>query len=217
MENKKEWFCGGSPVYFDPLTPPDTTLRLILRGTVINATPLRWAFPANIKPRKQKRQDEAHQRSTRRRRIINQEDDERELVPTHGLLLAIESRGGSRQPPVFLFKKKLEKSDIGTHHNRLMVTMREKVMEFLTKEEAAAVEDGGLGIVGVDDIGNVYHELMLKKWASLDMMVVNSRDWNKLVSNNKPIKGDVLEVWGYRENHKPCFAFYFRVRLELTL
>ncbi|KAG6436464.1 hypothetical protein SASPL_101363 [Salvia splendens] len=55
-----------------------------------------------------------------------------------------------------------------------------RVMEFLTEEE-----NGGLGFVGVDDIGNVYHELVVKKWASMDMVVVNSVDWKKVVSNNK--------------------------------
>ncbi|XP_047979287.1 B3 domain-containing protein At2g31720-like [Salvia hispanica] len=194
-------------------------------GIVIDAEPLRWAYPAAEQPRNKRRQGaEADDQRGKRRKIIKNKEGEKEeegesaLVPTVGLLRGIESRGGIGKP-VLLFKKKLEKSDVGAHHNRLMVTRRERVMEFLTEEEAAAVESGGgLGFVGVDDIGNVYHELVLKKWASMDMVVVNSVGWKKVVSNNKGIKGDVLEIWGFRDrNHRPCFAFYFRVRLELTL
>lgn len=92
--------------------------------------------------------------------------------------------------------------------NRQVMSRGKRVMEFLREEEAAAV-DGGLKIVGVDAGGSVYHKLVMKHWPSLDITVINSWDWSKVVAKNNAQEGHVMEIWGYRENAKSCFAFNF--------
>ncbi|KAH6777698.1 hypothetical protein C2S51_009010 [Perilla frutescens var. frutescens] len=149
----------------------------------------------------------------RRSRRSNNGDDEdqRPLIPIELIpgLQNIVSGNGTR--PTFLYRKKLAESDVRRDQNRLFATRRERMMEFLREEEAAVVDGGGKGlkIVGVDGGGKVYENLGLRKWASLKMTVINS-DWWRLVAANNAITGDVVEIWGYRENEKPFFAFNFR-------
>ncbi|KAH6767606.1 hypothetical protein C2S52_018589 [Perilla frutescens var. hirtella] len=181
----------------------------ILDDLVYNPTPLRWYRP----PEADFNGVEDRQKKRRSKRSKNEDDEEqRPLIPIEkieGLFQAIQLRNGSR--PVFLYRKKLQDSDVKRNLNRLFVTRRERMMGFLREEEAAAVAGGGLKIeVGVDDGGNVYDKLGLTKWKSLKMTIIN-KNWGKVVKANNAKKGDVVEIWGFRViDEKPCLAFNFR-------
>ncbi|KAH6755117.1 hypothetical protein C2S53_017891 [Perilla frutescens var. hirtella] len=98
----------------------------ILDDLVYNPTPLRWYRP----PEADFNGVEDHQKKRRSKRSKNEDDeDQRPLIPIEkieGLFQAIQSRNGSR--PVFLYRKKLEDSDVKRNLNRLFVTRRERLM-----------------------------------------------------------------------------------------
>lgn len=138
------------------------------------------------------------------------DENQRPLIPIEEiprLHEALISRGGEQ--PVFLYRKKLEESDVKESQNRVLVTRRERLMEFLSVEEAAAADGGrrGLRIVGVDGGGNVYEKLKVSRWGKVT--VINS-DWGRVVAANHGKRGDVVEIWGYRESGRACLAFNFR-------
>ncbi|XP_057809180.1 uncharacterized protein LOC131023651 [Salvia miltiorrhiza] len=197
---------------------------------VINAVPLRCALPAladhpveasvhippvveiNATPLRNKKIRKSSGDKSRINKRRRNEEDERPPIPSQGLLRAVELQSGS--VPEFLYRKRLEKCDVSRHHNRLLVTGSERLIGFLREEEAAAVLDGsGLTLVGVDGGGNVYDNLAMKKWASLNTVVINS-GWKEVVAKNNAQKGDVVEIWGYRstENANSCLGFQFRER-----
>ncbi|KAK4421735.1 hypothetical protein Salat_2124100 [Sesamum alatum] len=130
------------------------------------------------------------------------------------LLEIIQSTNGTN--PVFLYRKRLENSDIQPHQNRLFLTRCEKLMEFLTEEERNAVNGRkeGIEVFAVDshDKQELY-KLHLVRWPSLKMIVINS-DWKKIVDNNRPRAGDWVEIWGYRRNGQLHFAVNFKKGAE---
>lgn len=137
------------------------------------------------------------------------DDEERRQPPCveefPGLVRALEGNEA-----VFLCRKRLEGSDVKGDLNRMFVTRRERVMEALTEEEKAAIDGGneGLVVVGLDEGGRVY-KLGLKKWRSLNMMVINS-DWKKMVLANNAEKGNEVNIWGFRRHGKLGLAFAFK-------
>ncbi|GER43281.1 B3 domain-containing protein [Striga asiatica] len=114
---------------------------------------------------------------------------------------------------VFLFKKKLQVSDVTGDQNRLFVTagMIERMKEeFMTEDERWAVWDrAGLGIKlsGVDNRGNEY-KLGLATWWSLGMTVIKS-GWNRMVKGNEVKAGDWVDVWGCRSPGREGFRLAF--------
>ncbi|KAH6829787.1 hypothetical protein C2S53_010744 [Perilla frutescens var. hirtella] len=200
------WFL---PDFFDGIEEDevDTTLSLRPPGsTITNNMKSRKLWKGKRRAETGVEAGEDHRKKRR-----DGDEDQRPLIPIELIpgLREISSDDGNR--PTFLYRKRLEESDVRRGHNRLFVTRRERMMGFLREEEAAAVDGGGrrLKIVGVDGGGRVYEELGLTKWESLKVTVINS-DWRKMVEENKAEKGDVVEIWGYREREKPCFAFNFR-------
>ncbi|EYU31488.1 hypothetical protein MIMGU_mgv1a026308mg [Erythranthe guttata] len=129
------------------------------------------------------------------------------------------SSSSSSAGPVFLYRKKLEVSDIRSDLNRLMVNREDKLLEFLTEEEREAVliprdqetKPRGLKLTGVDQNGKLY-KLCYILWESLNKTAIN-KQWNKLVSEHNAKKGDTVEIWGYRLNNnenEPRFVVIFR-------
>ncbi|KAL8062046.1 hypothetical protein ABFX02_02G121600 [Erythranthe guttata] len=133
------------------------------------------------------------------------------------------SSSNNTRRPVFLYRKKLEESDVNPGLNRLMVNREEKMLEFLTEEERKDVltprdqeeKPRGLELTGLDQNGKLY-KLCYKLWASLNKTAIN-KQWNKLIAQHNAKKGDWVEVWGYRvinnehENENgPRFVINFR-------
>ncbi|KAL7105847.1 hypothetical protein ACP275_07G071500 [Erythranthe tilingii] len=129
------------------------------------------------------------------------------------------SSSSSSAGPVFLYRKKLEVSDIRSDQNRLMVNGEDKLLEFLTEEERKAVliprdqetKPRGFELTGVDQNGKLY-KLCYILWGSLNKTAIN-KQWNKLVSEHNAKKGDTVEIWGYRLNNnenEPRFVIIFR-------
>ncbi|KAI3450860.1 hypothetical protein Pfo_007525 [Paulownia fortunei] len=163
--------------------------------------------------RKQKNvSDEKKGISVKRRRNNGGDDQKSEPIPSleeiPGILQTIESHNGTR--PVFLYRKRLEESDVRPDQNRLFVTRSEKLMEFLTEDERNVVinTNEGLDFFAIDQQGKFY-KLHLGKWTSLKMLILN-KEWKKLVLDNNMHKGDCVDIWGYRRNDQLCLAVNFR-------
>ncbi|KAL8555268.1 hypothetical protein ACS0TY_003177 [Phlomoides rotata] len=145
----------------------------------------------------------------KKRSVKNRVSDSAPEIPPE-LLRVVERREGVTEP-VFLYQKKLEHSDTTKTHNRLFVNKRERLEKFLNEEESRIVNDTTKGlekIVCVDARGNLYH-LGLKIWPSLSQMVINS-EWFKLVKENNVEHGDWIQIWGYRDMGRLCFAINFK-------
>lgn len=146
----------------------------------------------------------------RMRRNERNDEDQRPLIPIERIPVlheTLERRGGTG--PVFLYRKKLTISDVNPDQNRLLVTSKEKLKEFLSEEEMAAVNrgNGGVKAVAIDCGGRVYEVIGLTKWGKV---TVFKTAWRPMFQSNGAEKDQVVEVWGYREDGKPCFAFNFR-------
>ncbi|KAL8062143.1 hypothetical protein ABFX02_02G127300 [Erythranthe guttata] len=115
-----------------------------------------------------------------------------------GMIETIESHNGSK--PVFLYHKKLETSDVWDHLNRLNINTPEILMSLLRDEERIAVTETRIGVqcIGIDKGGRSFN-LHLGKWPSLQMIVIN-KQWGRIVNANNAVKGDWVEIWGYRVN-----------------
>ncbi|KAL8062142.1 hypothetical protein ABFX02_02G127200 [Erythranthe guttata] len=115
-----------------------------------------------------------------------------------GMIETIESHNGSK--PVFLYHKKLETSDVSDHLNRLSINTPEILMSLLRDEERIAVTETRIGVqcIGIDKSGRSFN-LHLGKWPSLQMIVIN-KQWGRIVNANNAVKGDWVEIWGYRVN-----------------
>ncbi|KAL7120686.1 hypothetical protein ACP275_02G137300 [Erythranthe tilingii] len=115
-----------------------------------------------------------------------------------GMIETIESHNGSK--PVFLYHKKLETSDVWDHLNRLSINTPEILMSILREEERIAVTETRKGVqcIGIDKGGRSFN-LHLGKWPSLQMIVIN-KQWGRIVNANNAVKGDWVEIWGYRVN-----------------
>ncbi|KAL8062119.1 hypothetical protein ABFX02_02G125100 [Erythranthe guttata] len=115
-----------------------------------------------------------------------------------GMIETIESHNGSK--PVFLYHKKLETSDVSDHLNRLNINTPEILMSLLRDEERIAVTETRIGVqcIGIDRGGRSFN-LHLGKWPSLQMIVIN-KQWGRIVNANNAVKGDWVEIWGYRVN-----------------
>ncbi|PIN00312.1 hypothetical protein CDL12_27184 [Handroanthus impetiginosus] len=133
-----------------------------------------------------------------------------EQVPR--LLGIIESQNWTQ--PVFLYRKKLQESDVRKDQNRIFLTQCEQLMEFLTEEERRTVYEtkGGLEVYAVDQEEKFY-KLQLARWGSLGMLVLKSQWW-KLVECNNVETGFWVEMWGYRSNGKFGLAVNFRKPAE---
>ncbi|KAL8546570.1 hypothetical protein ACS0TY_006338 [Phlomoides rotata] len=143
-----------------------------------------------------------------KRSVKNRVSDSAPEIPPE-LLRVVERRKGVTKP-VFLYQKKLEHSDATKTHNRLFVNKRERLEKFLNEEESMIVNDTtkGLEKIVCDARGNLYN-LGLKIWPSLSQMVINS-EWFKLVKENNAEHGDWIQIWGYREMGRLCFAINFK-------
>ena len=71
----------------------------------------------------------------------------------------------------------------------------------------------GLGVMVVDPRG-VKYSMKLKKWKSLNQIVLNER-WRKVVEDNRmKVEVDCVEVWSFRADSKLCFAFDVKRQLQ---
>ncbi|KAL2475038.1 Uncharacterized protein Adt_35774 [Abeliophyllum distichum] len=147
------------------------------------------------------------------KRILIQESNHAthpELLPPT-ILQQIQWNGGTL--PIFLFQKRLTNSDIKPNQNRLFLSRRdksEKLMEFLTDIERNQVDSDidGVEVLTIDPKGD-YHELHLKRWPSIPMLVLKSQ-WRKLVRNNHLERNDWIQLWGYRQDSRFRLAFNFK-------
>ncbi|KAA8516175.1 hypothetical protein F0562_019354 [Nyssa sinensis] len=99
---------------------------------------------------------------------------------------AIQSMGGSNLE--FLVKKRLENSDVCQHLNRLYIPKSQALLDVLTDQERVTLEKQG-------------------KEGSIDVTVLDSREWSKLVGdNNLREEGSWVELWSFRVNSKLCFV-----------
>ncbi|KAL7120773.1 hypothetical protein ACP275_02G143100 [Erythranthe tilingii] len=145
--------------------------------------------------------------------------DDNVIIPLEqipGLLQKIESHNGSK--PVFLYKKKLEVSDVRDRLNRLFISgSKVNLMGFLTDEERTAVDADdrkGLEFVGIDKNGEFYN-LRLVKWSSIKITVIN-KEWMKIIRANNAHEGDSVELWGYRRNNNNEFCLVLNFRKSET-
>ncbi|KAL0461830.1 UNVERIFIED_CONTAM: hypothetical protein Slati_0070600 [Sesamum latifolium] len=144
---------------------------------------------------KRKQNNERKRKSVKRRRSGVEELEAAipllEDINIPGRLLeTIQLSNGTN--PVFLYRKRLQHSDVRAHQNRLFLTRCEKLMKFLTEEERNTVygRKQGLEVFAVDSHGRdfYFYKLHLAKWPSLRMMVINS-DWKKMVKRNNASTG----------------------------
>ncbi|KAL3650601.1 hypothetical protein CASFOL_007004 [Castilleja foliolosa] len=130
---------------------------------------------------------------------------------------------GDGVPSVFLYRKKLEKTDVDKHQDKLLVTKKEKLMdEFLTNEECQTLmmrREGGatpkIDVVGVDKTGREL-EMLISRWGSTDykvMKIVLNRNWYRMVEANGAKAGHWVDLWGYRRgvDRKICIAVNFNI------
>ncbi|EYU26807.1 hypothetical protein MIMGU_mgv1a023506mg, partial [Erythranthe guttata] len=145
----------------------------------------------------------------------NHDEGDNVIIPLEeipGLLQKIESHDGSK--PVFLYKKKLEVSDVRDRLNRLFISgCKANLMGFLTEEERTAVDADdrkGLEFVGIDKNGKFYN-LHLVRWSSVKITVIN-KEWMKIIRANDAHEGDSVELWGYRRNNNNEFCLVLNFR-----
>ena len=76
----------------------------------------------------------------------------------------------------------------------------------LSEEEKREVEGGtGVEVMVLDPRGGKY-TMRLKKWVSLNKVVLNS-GWRKLADDNGlKAEVDCVELWSFRADSKLCFA-----------
>ncbi|KAL8048505.1 hypothetical protein ABFX02_07G071200 [Erythranthe guttata] len=178
---------------------------------------------------KRAKSDEKKPAEKKPKRNTSSDDNEDAVLPQEEIRWLMEkinsgnengaSSSSSSAGPVFLYRKKLEVSDIRSDLNRLMVNREDELLEFLTEEEREAVlippdqetKPRGLKLTGVDQNGKLY-KLCYILWESLNKTAIN-KQWNKLVSEHNAKKGDTVEIWGYRLNNnenEPRFVVIFR-------
>ncbi|KAL7120666.1 hypothetical protein ACP275_02G135600 [Erythranthe tilingii] len=163
----------------DPVTPPESS----------STPPAAGSRPSS---------DEVPAKSPAKKKAIRLFGVDIPLEEIPGMIETIESHNGSK--PVFLYHKKLEASDVSDHLNRLSINTPEILMSLLRDEERIAVTETRKGVqcMGIDKRGRSFN-LHLGKWPSLQMIVIN-KQWGRIVNANKAVKGDWVEIWGYRVN-----------------
>ncbi|EYU27065.1 hypothetical protein MIMGU_mgv1a008472mg [Erythranthe guttata] len=184
----------------------------------VNGRKNKKAKPDDEKKSAAEKKSPVARKSKRKTSIGNEEEAAVPLEEIPG-----SSSSNNTRRPVFLYRKKLEESDVNPGLNRLMVNREEKMLEFLTEEERKDVltprdqkeKPRGLELTGLDQNGKLY-KLCYKLWASLNKTAIN-KQWNKLIAQHNAKKGDWVEVWGYRvinnehENENgPRFVINFR-------
>ncbi|KAL3650600.1 hypothetical protein CASFOL_007003 [Castilleja foliolosa] len=168
--------------------------------------------------------DEKNDRASKKRKPESDKGKVRESypqVPTISLSSEFLRIIGDGVESVFLYRKKLEKTDVEKHQDKLLVTKKENLMdEFLTKEECQTLmmrREGGLtskiDVVGVDKTGREL-EMLISRWgADKVMKIVLNRNWYRMVEANGAKAGHWVDLWGYRRrvdgNNKICVAFNF--------
>ncbi|KAK6124209.1 hypothetical protein DH2020_042045 [Rehmannia glutinosa] len=119
--------------------------------------------------------------------------------------------GANAARSVFLYRKKLLESDVRQDHNRLFIRKSEELMYFLNEEELISLSfiNKGVDFIVVDNhTPSKFYKLRLKKWATVKMLIL-TKDWNKLVLDNRVQKGDWVELSGYRQNGQPHLVVKF--------
>ncbi|WKA05816.1 hypothetical protein VitviT2T_023755 [Vitis vinifera] len=128
------------------------------------------------------------------------------------LLQTIHDMEGKDQ--VFITRKILEWSDTDAGQNRFFIPKNEVLWEVLSEEERRQVEGGGGVEVMVVDPKGGKHDMRLKKWVSLNMIVLNS-GWRKLVEGNDlKAELDCVELWSFRADSKLCFALNVKRQVQ---
>lgn len=119
------------------------------------------------------------------------------------------------EPPVFLFEKKLTNSDVAKGLNRLLITHKDKLLQFLREGERRKLmeEKQDMAVIAKEaQLGGNQYTLLLTKWkmSKLDTIVLK-HDWSKLVVDNSLKSGDSVQGWGYRRRGNDEFRLAINI------
>nr|XP_027124047.1 B3 domain-containing protein At2g31420-like [Coffea arabica] len=83
----------------------------------------------------------------------------------------------------------------------------EEINEVLTQSERVMLLEKFETVkVKVVDSIQRYYDMDFKKWPSVNDRLVLNHGWMQLVKDNHLQKGDVVELWSYRQDSHLCFA-----------
>lgn len=132
---------------------------------------------------------------------------EDEIPPLSQLPCAIlhTNRGMKERGRVLVMRKTLTRSDVSVHQSRLFIT-NSKVLwsQLLEEEQLKLLAKEHVEVEVVDPKGG-RTRMKLRRWQSLNILVLNS-GWVKLVKVNKlEAKVHRIELWTFRMGDKLCF------------
>jgi hypothetical protein len=113
-----------------------------------------------------------------------------------------------------VIQKKLTTTDMEDSQDRLSIPRGQMRAEFLTREEEAELEEkdsDGIHLKGLKvpliEPSLKESAIFLKKWklgSSSTYML--SSPWKKVANKNGLRKGNIVQLWSFRVDHKPCLA-----------
>ncbi|XP_072966185.1 uncharacterized protein [Typha angustifolia] len=117
-----------------------------------------------------------------------------------GLLRTMVDLGVQR--PVCVLRKKLSGSDVSPDENRLLLPkkmMKDKLLELLTPEERARVDNEVGEQVAVIDRGCGRYNMTLKYLMNgKESYRIIGKGWSRFVAANRLEAGQTLDAWGFR-------------------
>ncbi|XP_073000068.1 putative B3 domain-containing protein At3g49610 [Typha latifolia] len=117
-----------------------------------------------------------------------------------GLLRTMVDLGVQR--PVCVLRKKLSGSDVSPDENRLLLPkkmMKEKLLELLTQEERARVDNEAGEEVAVIDRGCGRYSMTMKYLMNgKESYRTIGKGWSRFVAANRLEAGQTLDAWGFR-------------------
>ncbi|XP_027172178.1 B3 domain-containing protein At1g05920-like [Coffea eugenioides] len=104
-------------------------------------------------------------------------------------------------------ERRLEASDVASTQSRFFLPISEEIDEVLTQSERVMLLEKfeTVKVKVVDSIQRCY-DMDFKKWPSVNDRLVLNHGWMQLVKDNHLQKGDVVELWSYRQDSRLCFA-----------
>ena len=132
---------------------------------------------------------------------------EDEIPPLSQLPCAIlhTNRGMKERGRVLVMRKTLTRSDVSVHQSRLFIINSKVLWSQLLEEEQKKVKAKEHVEVEVVDPKGGRTRMKLRRWQSLNILVLNS-GWVKLVKVNKlEAKVHRIELWTFRMGDKLCF------------
>lgn len=117
-------------------------------------------------------------------------------------------RRGLELPPgaCLIANKKLEASDVSPLQSRFLIPNCKEILRVFIDLKRNMIENENKSLkVLVRDCRQRCYSMNLTKWPSVNKFVLN-KGWNKLVRANGLKKGDVVELWCYRQGSDLLFA-----------